>query len=189
MLLMTIVPFPMEGPHQYHRTLGEMETYFSNRFFRGTGKHAFHYSLIPHSGDWKTARSLFQGQQQLYPVRWQRIHYHPRFEATDKGGPVRVKPRAGIDLPLEKSFLSVNPETVALSSWYLTENGHHLRLYESIGQEAKVEIQFPFEAKVCELVDLNGRRSETPRITLDRRRARFPIRPWEILTLRFLASD
>jgi alpha-mannosidase len=183
-LLMTITPFPVESPHQHHGTQGEMETYFSNRFFRGTGRHEFRYSLLPHRGDWKTARSLFQAQEQLYPVRWQHIQYHPRFEATGNGGPVSVQPREGLDLPLTKSFLSVNPETVALSSWYWNEGAYYLRLYESTGQEANVEVQLPFDAKVCESVDLIGRRSETPRVILDGGKARFSVQPWEIVSLR-----
>ena len=188
-LLMTIVPFPVEGPGEAHRTLGEMETYFSNRFFRGTGRHSYEYSLLPHSGDWRKAKSLARAQEQLYPVRWRGVHYHARVEATGDGGPVSVKPRGGADLPLQKSFLVVNPETVAISSWLWKDDGYYLRVYESAGQEGDVEVQLPLEPKVCEAVDFNGRRSESPRITLERDRARFSVRPWEIVTLRFFQDQ
>ena len=158
-LLMTIVP------------RGEMETLFSNRFFKGTGRHEFHYSLLPHSGDWRASRALQRAQEQLYPVRWSNVH-----------------PRANADLPLERSFLTVLPETVAISAWLQKPDGHHLRLYESVGQESDVEIRLPFTPRACEPVDLNGRPWERPRIDLAHDTARFRIRPWEIVTLRFAAS-
>ena len=160
-LLMTIIP------QAHHRDL-EYETLFSNRFFRGTGRHTFRYSLLPHRGDWKTARSLLQAQEQLYPVRWRHVH-----------------PRAGADLPLQKSFLTVTPETVALSSWLQQDDGYHLRLYETKGERASVEVKLPFAAAGCESVDFNGRRWESPRVELKGDQVKFPIQPWEIVTLRF----
>ena len=159
-LLMTIVP------------RGEMETLFSNRFFRGTGRHSFHYSLLPHGGDWREARSLLRAQDQLYPVRWRHVH-----------------PRAGADFPLKRAFLTVTPETVAVSAWFWNDGEQHLRIYESAGQESEVEIKLPFAARACQSVDLNGRSWETPRIDLRRDTARFRIRPWEIVTLRFSGGD
>ena len=159
-LLMTIVP------------RGEMETLFSNRFFRGTGRHSFQYSLLPHNGDWRTAQSLRRAQDQIYPVRWKHVHR-----------------RAGADLPLQKAFLTITPETMALSSWLCKEDGHYLRIYESAGQECDVEVNLPFAARSCESVDLNGRPWETPRIDLQQNRARFHVHPWEIVTLRFSAAD
>ena len=157
-LLMTIVP----------HANNEFATLFSNRYFRGTGRHSFEYSLIPHGGDWKAAGSLLRAQERLYPVRWKHVH-----------------PRAGADLPLRKSFLTVTPETVALSSWQWQEDGYHLRLYETRGQRGGVEVKLPFEAAGCEPVDLNGRRWEAVRIEHQGDRVRFEIRPWEIVTLRF----
>jgi hypothetical protein len=61
---------------------------------------------------------------------------------------------------------------MALSSWYWKNDGYYLRLYESTGQGGNVEVQLPFEANVCEPVDLNDRRLETPQVTLERDRAR-----------------
>jgi alpha-mannosidase len=155
-LLMTIVP------------RGEMETRFANRFFRGTGRHVFRYSLLPHGGGWQAARSLARAQEPVYPVRWR-----------------HVDPRAGADLPLRRSFLTVAPETVAISAWFWREGGHHLRLYESAGEACDVEVALPFAAAACERVDLNGRPWPGPRIDLRGDSARFRLRPWEIVTLRF----
>ena len=171
-LLMTIVPVPMEKGISGHVSQGEMETLFSNRFFRGTGRHTFQYSLLPHRGDWKTAESLQRAQEQLYPVRWRHVH-----------------PRRGADLPLQKSFLRVRPETVALSSWLQQDDGYYLRLYETKGEKASVEVQLPFEVVGCESVDFNGRRWESPRVELKGDQVKFPMQPWEIVTLRFWRSS
>jgi alpha-mannosidase len=89
---------------------------------------------------------------------------------------------------LERSFLTVLPETVAISAWLQKPDGHHLRLYESVGQEGDVEVKLPFAAHGCQSVDLNGRAWESPRIDLAHDTVRFRIRPWEIVTLRFSAS-
>lgn len=174
-LLMTIVPIPVNAPQLgygtmaiAHRTLGEMETYFSNRYFRGTGRHTFHYSLILHSGDWRKAQSLLRAQEKLYPVRWMHVH-----------------PRAGANLPLKKSFLGVTPDRIALSSWFSKEDAYYLRLYETTGEEGPAEVRLPFEAGECESVDLNGRPSASPKISVQGGTARFHISPWEIVTLRF----
>ena len=89
--------------------------------------------------------------------------------------------------PCREAFLTITPET-----WRyplaLQEDGHHLRIYESAGQECDVEVNLPFAARACESVDLNGRPWEPPRIDLRQNRARFHVHPWEIVTLRFSAS-
>ncbi len=167
-LLMTIRPMSLDEASRHRGSMAEWESLFVNRFFRGTGRHTFRYSMIPHHGDWRQAQSLRRAQEQLYPVRWTHIH-----------------PRPGADLPLQKSFLTVSPETVALSSWLHKADGYFLRLYETAGQAGPVQVELPFEAGVCEIVDLNGRRWDSPPIDLRGHRARFSIHPWEIVTLRF----
>jgi len=167
-LLMAITPIRLEDVNSVRGSMAEWEAVFANSYFRGTGHHTFSYSLFPHAGDWKAGRSLVRAQERVYPVR-----------------PLHVYSRADADLPLEKSFLNVAPETVALSAWFRKEDGYHLRLYEHTGTAAEVEVRFPIEPRACDSVDLNGKRRESPRVELQRDRARFAIRPWEIVTLRF----
>ena len=66
-----------------------------------------------------------RAQEERYPVRWRQVH-----------------PRAGADLPLQRSFLAVAPETVAISSWLWKEGscagssssqqGHRMRSSRSL---------------------------------------------------------
>jgi alpha-mannosidase len=166
-LLMTITPLPISNDPG-HDNLAEMENFFANRYFQGTGTHSFGYSLIPHSGDWKAAGSLLRAQERLYPVHWKHVH-----------------PLSAADLPLHKSFLTVTPQTVVLSSWQWQADGYHLRLYETRGEAGGVEVKLPFEAAECEPVDLNGKQWKAVRVEHRGDIVRFQIRPWEIVTLRF----
>ena len=99
---------------------------------------------------------------------------------------VHVHPGKGADLPLKKSFITVTPETVAISSWAWKEEGYDLRLYETTGRGSPVEISFPFEAAICQPVDFNGGKRDSPKLNLQGNRVQFRINPWEIVTLRFL---
>ncbi len=167
-LLLTLVPHPPEKPNRSPRTRGEMESYFSNRFFPGTGKHRFQYSLLPHAGDWRTARSLFRAQENVYPIRWVDAH-----------------PRAGADLPLEQSLFRLTPGTVVVSSWLQEGGSHQLRLYESNGQPAQAQLRLPFRAASCRSVDFNGRPWPRPQLALSGDIVRFDLGAGEIVTLRF----
>lgn len=166
-LLKTITPLPI-SQDPGHDNLAEMENFFSNRYFQGTEKHSFRYSLMPHGGDWKSAGSLLRAQELLYPVCSKHI-----------------RPRSTANLPLRKSFLTVKPETVALSSWQCQADGYHLRLYESRGEAGRVEVKLPFAAAGCEPVDLNGKSWKAVHIERRGDVVRFQIQPWEIVTLRF----
>ena len=140
---------------------------FTNRYFTGEGRHHFDYSLLLHDGDWKQAGSIQRAQEGLYPLR----------EA-------RVYSREGADLPAEKSFVGVSPETVAMSSCQGKNGGYELRLYDSTGDGADCEVRLPFAASSCKAVDFNGHALAAPEIALRGESARFKIKPWEIVTLR-----
>ena len=163
-LLMTIAP--KERPP--NATMLEWSSVFGNRYFSGMGKHTFHCSLIPHGGDWKSAGVLQRAQEQLYPARW--IHVHSA---------------AGASQPPRKSFLSVTPETIASSSYRWTPRGYELRLYDTTGKGGEVEVTLPPNTRRCEPIDFNGRPLGGLKIDLRPNAARFPMRPWQIVTLRF----
>ena len=165
-LLKTITPAPVEKIGSMRGSTQEWETLFVNRFFPGTGRHQFRYSLIPHSGTWKEAGSLIRAQEQLYPMRW--FHVHPSPNAS---------------LPQQKSYAVVNPGTVAMSSWQRTASGYQLRLYESIGAATDVTVTFGFLPESCHSVDLNGKPLPNPAIDLTDNSAHFRINPWEVVTL------
>ena len=141
---------------------------FTNRYFTGEGQHHFDYTLLLHSGDWKNAESPRRAQEKIYPL-----------------SEIRLYPRSGANLPSEKSFITVNPETVMMSACYGKGGGFEARLYDSIGEEADVEVKLPFAASSCQPVDFNGDPLPGPDVMLRDHQASFRIKPWEIVTLRF----
>ena len=143
--------------------------------------------LIPHGGDWRAAqKALARAQERLYPDSLE-----PRWNIIDLSKPsipkdlFQIRPRQGADLPLEKSFLSVHPETVALSSWLQKDDSYDLRLYESAGKETDVTVRLPFRAASCVSVDLNGRHANSPRLSVQADEVKLHLRPWQLVTLRF----
>lgn len=147
---------------------GEMENLFANPYFTGEGEHSFRYSLVPHGGDWRTAR---------VPQR--------AAERTHACSSRLVYSRAGADLPLSKSLLSATPDSIAASSWLYRDGGYEIRLYDAVGRSGTVKVQLPMRASSCQAVDFNGKPSASPSIRHDGDQASFQIRPWEIVTLRF----
>ena len=166
-VLMTIIPQPETETNDHHVHQGEMETRFTNRFFRGTGRHRFQYSLIPHDGDWRAAGSLHRAQELLYPTQWKHVY-----------------PRSGANLPESHSFLRAHPESVVLSSWFQTDGNHYLRFYESTGRQTAAEIALEISPGRCRAVDFNGRPTEGPQIRWRGKTLRFDLAPWQIVTLK-----
>ena len=147
---------------------GEMENLFANEYFTGEGKHSFRYSLIPHGGDWRAARVPQQAEQRIHACSSRHVYS-----------------RKGADLPLAKSFLSAEPNSIAASSWLYRDGGYEFRLYDATGRSGPVTIQLPMRAATCQAVNFNGQPLASPNVRLDGDRATFEIRPWEIVTLRF----
>ena len=155
-LLMTIVP------------RGEMEISFSNPYFKGQGDHSFHYSLLPHGGDWREARCAQRAQENNHPIHAGRVI----------GG-------SAASLPASKSFLDLKPDTMAVTSWLWRDGAYELRLYETSGNGGPVAVRLPGTIAACRAVDFNGRAMARPVVTLSGDAAHFTAQPWEIVTLRF----
>ncbi len=155
-LMMTIVP------------RGEMETRFANPYFTGEGRHSFRYSLIPHRGDWRTARIPQRAAERIHPCSARHVYS-----------------RDGADLPPERSLVSAAPDSVAASSWLMRDGGYEIRLHDTNGTSGPVRVTLPAPARSCEAVDFNGRPMESPAIRLEGNRASFDLGAWEIVTLRF----
>ena len=151
---------------------GEMENLFANAYFTGKGKHSFRYCLIPHGGDWRAARVPQQAEQRIHACSSRHVYS-----------------RKGADLPLAKSFLSAEPDSIAASSWLYRDGGYEFRLYDATGRSGPVTIQLPMRAATCQAVNFNGQPLASPKVRLDGDRATFEIRPWEIVTLRFTSQS
>ena len=147
---------------------GEMETLFANAHFTGRGRHSFRYSLVPHGGNWREARVPQIADELIHPCSSRHVYS-----------------RSGADLPLQRSFLSAQPASVAASSWLIRDGGHEVRLHDTAGRSGRVAVRLPIRAASCAAVDFNGQPVDSPQVRLSGRTASFDMSPWEIVTLRF----
>lgn len=132
------------------------------------GHHHFSYALMPHAGDWKQALTVRQG-----------------YEYNTKLAGMQVMPHAG-PLPPRHSFVSVRPENVTLTAMKKAEDddGLVLHMYEWAGKAATVDIAMPLGATAATVVNLMEK-PEGPALAMTDGHASVPIRPYEILAVRF----
>jgi len=102
-------------------------------------KYVFRYSIYPHRGDWREAASYKHALE---------FNYH--LDA--------VQLREEKKLPLERSFLKIEPESVVLSALKKAEAGDEvvLRFYETKGEETDAEITLfkaPKSVKVVNMLE------------------------------------
>ena len=151
---------------------GEMENLFANPYFTGQGRHSFRYALIPHGGNWREARVPQQADAWIHPCSSR--HVYGRKEAG---------------MPMEKSFLSASPASIAASSWLYRDGGFEVRLHDTSGRGGPVDVSLPSQAETCEAVDFNGRPMDSPEVRFRGDRVSFEMGAWEIVTLRFTAAS
>ena len=134
--------------------------------------HHFHYALYFHAGSWQEAQTVRHGWEYDYPIT--------ALVTTAHAG----------SLPAAHSFVSVSPENVVLTAVKKAEdqnglgvNGLILRVYESAGKDATVDLHVPPGATGATATNLMEQPEGNPLpVTGDDLKA--PIHPWEILTLR-----
>ncbi|MCU0501422.1 MAG: glycosyl hydrolase-related protein, partial [Anaerolineae bacterium] len=151
------------------------------------GQHQFTYALFPHAGDWTAAETVRRGWELNVPVVC--VATDDGRRTTDDGG----RTPAGLSrsqtvpsapaLPLAHSFLEVNGPAI-LEAIKPAEDGDGwiVRLYEPNGGRGTVMLRSarPWQQVVaCNLVEENG--APMPN---DGQTVRFPIGPFEIVTLR-----
>jgi len=135
------------------------------------GEHNFKYALYPHKGSWKSADTVKRGYELNHPLIAMPV-------SSREGG-----------LPSTKSFIKVNPPSVIMSCLKKVEDSDNLilRVYESKGEKARVDIDLNFPVKEVTEVDLLERATE-PSSNLDNRLS-FSIAPYEIKTFRLKAEQ
>ena len=151
---------------------GEMENLFANPYFTGQGRHRFHYSLVPHGGNWREARVAQHAQARIHPCSSRHVYS-----------------RKGAELPMKRSFVSASPASIAASSWLLRDGGYEIRLHDTDGHGGTVDVTLPMRATTCEAVDFNGRPMSSPAMRLSDNIVSFEMGAWEIVTLRFTAES
>jgi len=134
------------------------------------GEHNFKYALYPHRGDWKSADTVKRGYELNRPLIAMPV-------SSKKGS-----------LPSTKSFIKVNPPSVIMSCLKKAEDSDDLilRVYESKGEKAEVNIDLDFSVEEIREVDLLERATE---LSLNvNNRLSFSIAPYEIKTFRLKVS-
>lgn len=130
------------------------------------GWQSIFYSLYPHQGDWRKAKTIRRGYEVNYPLII-------KFEENHKGS-----------LPKSYSFFNISAENVVLSVVKKAEETSStiLRFFETEGSKTKVKIILPFEPREAYQTDflernLNKIKSKGNKISL-------PLGKYEIKTIK-----
>jgi alpha-mannosidase len=131
------------------------------------GQQHFSYSLYPHAGTWKQARTERAGYEYNYGLRAMQVESHTG------------------SLPAEHSYLSVAPENVVLTAVKKAEddNGLIFRVFEWAGKQSEVTFTVPPGATAATETNLMEKTVGTP-LALSGDKVTIPIHPYEILSLR-----
>ena len=131
------------------------------------GHHHFSYALYPHDGDWKTALTVRHGYEYNYPLNAEQVEAHTG------------------TMPLEHSFIAVQPSNVVLTAVKKAEdsNGLIIRFYEWAGKTGVVTLHLPQGATSAELTDLMEH-PEGPSMAVRADSVSIPVRPFQIVTVR-----
>jgi alpha-mannosidase len=132
-------------------------------------KYVFKYSIYPHEGDWREAASYKHALEFNFDLDAVQL-------PKDK------------KLPLKRSFLCIEPESVVLSALKRAEDGDGviLRFYETKGEETNAEITLFKEPKAVKVVNLL---EEEDGVVVkewkkERERIELKMEPFEIVTLK-----
>ena len=127
------------------------------------GHHIFKYSLYPHRGNWREAKS-----------------YKVALEFNNPLIPVKTTKHEGI-LPKEYSFISMKPENLVLTAVKRSEEGITIRFYEAEGRSARGKIAFFKEVESAWEADLLERKIE--RLEVKNKEVPVEVKPFEIVTV------
>jgi alpha-mannosidase len=131
------------------------------------GQHHFTYSLFPHRGDWRKGRVVKEAYALNVPLLGQR----------------RDGPQPGA-LPARWSFLETDAYNAVVETIKAADDGDGLivRLYEAHNMRRPVRLRFALPVKSAAVVDLFEQ--EIGAVEIEGNEVMFPIRPFEIKTLR-----
>jgi alpha-mannosidase len=131
------------------------------------GHHHFTYSLYPHTGNWKQALTERRGYEYNYGLTAMQVYPHDG------------------SLPLEYTYVAVNPENVVLTAMKKAEDSNALilRVVEWAGKSSEVRLNVPpgsTSAMVTNLME----KPEGSAIKVVNNTVTVPIHPYEILSVR-----
>ena len=132
-------------------------------------RYVFRYSVYPHEGDWREASSYKHA-----------IEFNTDLDT--------LQLPKGMKLPLNRSFLKIDPGNVVLSALKRAEDGDGviLRFYETKGEETDAEITLFREPKAVKVVNMLEEEDEGVKKELKREgeRIELKMKPFEIVTLK-----
>jgi alpha-mannosidase len=144
---------------------------YPNAWLDGAGRHVVEYALVPRRGGWTTANI-------------------PRLAWEFNAAPCVVE---GTATPVLPSFAETSANLI-LEAMRREGGEIELRLVECLGSAGQAEVDLHLPHRGAALTDLTGARrqplepqGETARG--DTRRYSFPVRPQQIITLRFATPD
>ena len=131
------------------------------------GHHHFGYALYPHAGDWKQALTERQGYQYNYKLRAMQVEAHTG------------------SMPVEHSYISVEPENVVLTAVKKAEddNGLVFRVFEWAGKASNATFSIPKGATAATEINLMEKPLGSP-LLVNGDKVTVPIHPYEILSIR-----
>jgi len=136
---------------------------YTNAWLSGKGKHSFEYALVAHDEDWTAAR--------IPRLAWE---YNAPATMVTNCRPVKAE-----------AFVQTS-DNVIIEAMRRDGADIELRLVEVLGQAgtAKIRLNLPYQSVA--MTDLTGARA---RPLLDGPDHQFPVKPQQIVTLRFRTAE
>ena len=132
-------------------------------------KYVFEYSLYPHKGDWKKAKSWKQGYE---------------FNNNLIALPLVKKKR----YRMKRSFLKAGPDNIIISALKKAEDGKSIiiRFYEASGKKTEATITLFKKIKEAKAVDLleEDKKEFDKKVILNENNIKVDVKPFEIITLK-----
>nr|MDO8097579.1 glycoside hydrolase family 38 C-terminal domain-containing protein [Candidatus Njordarchaeota archaeon] len=162
------------------------------------GKHIFHYSVVPYSGTWETAKVYLQALQHQTPMKTVQVVEH---EFAVAGELVIVpgeftepvtKRTAQLTptLPLLISFLSVEPNNILLSAVKRAEDGNGIivRVYNTTDEKVEGKLRTYVEPRRCIPVNMREEPLKEEMKTMSKRKLgiSFEAPPFRIRTFKLV---
>ena len=130
-------------------------------------KRTFHYALVPHLGNWQSARVFRAGLEFNNPLLVHTLDQHPG------------------KLPGKWGLLDISASNVVMSAFMPAEDGHGVivRVYEAAGQPA-ADVKIHFAESVAEASEVNLMEERLQPMSVQNNSIHFDLRPFQIKTFR-----
>ncbi|NOY79740.1 MAG: hypothetical protein GXP31_01915 [Kiritimatiellaeota bacterium] len=132
------------------------------------GSHAFDYAILPFAGDWHGAPLVRAAEEFALPIRAVQVPVDPK--RMEGGRPwtaedrmeyaFRTRPGTGVDLPVSRSFLTINNPHVALSALKQAEDRDSVivRLFNPTDRPRSCTVRVGWPAATCWICRLDETR-------------------------------